>query len=192
MSLSGNRFRDRSAESSSASRIQYCGKVAKLADLPAVQRAAGREGEHRAAGELRADFRGEPAQLAEGTVFRLPDGRDRPAQPGQAGRGRAGVPPGRLALAGGRRAVPIVLAASGPQMLELAGASGDGVLVSAGASVQFVRWCLAHVVRGGDSPVTVHLDGGELTVDVDESLHVDLTGWAGPLHPGQPLAHPYA
>ena len=39
---------------------------------------------------------------------------------------------------------------------------------------------VAHVLRGGDSPVTVHLDGGELTVDVDESLHVDLTGWAVP------------
>ena len=33
---------------------------------------------------------------------------------------------------------------------------------------------VAHVLRGGDSPVTVELDGGELEVDVDESLHVDL------------------
>jgi diaminopimelate epimerase len=41
---------------------------------------------------------------------------------------------------------------------------------------------VAHVIRGGDSPVTVHLDGGELTVDVDESLHVDLTGWAKPIY----------
>jgi diaminopimelate epimerase len=41
---------------------------------------------------------------------------------------------------------------------------------------------VAHVLRGGDSPVTVHLDGGELTVDVDESLHVDLTGWAVPIY----------
>ena len=39
---------------------------------------------------------------------------------------------------------------------------------------------VAHVLRGGDSPVTVELDGGELTVDVDESLHVDLEGWAVP------------
>jgi 5,10-methylenetetrahydromethanopterin reductase len=52
------------------------------------------------------------------------------------------------ALASGARRVPIVLAASGPQMLELAGALGDGVLVSAGASVEFVRWCLEHVERG--------------------------------------------
>jgi diaminopimelate epimerase len=41
---------------------------------------------------------------------------------------------------------------------------------------------VAHVLRGGDSPVTVHLDGGELEVDVDDSLHVDLTGWAVPVY----------
>jgi diaminopimelate epimerase len=40
---------------------------------------------------------------------------------------------------------------------------------------------IAHVLRGGDSPVTVHLDGGELTVDVGEDLHVDLAGWAVPV-----------
>jgi diaminopimelate epimerase len=47
---------------------------------------------------------------------------------------------------------------------------------------------VAHVIRGGDSPVTVDLDGGELTVDVDESLHVDLTGWAVPIFKGELLA----
>lgn len=51
-------------------------------------------------------------------------------------------------LAAGARPVPIVLAASGPQMLALAGAAADGVLVSAGTSVEFVRWCLDHVARG--------------------------------------------
>ncbi|MFT4034380.1 MAG: diaminopimelate epimerase [Patulibacter sp.] len=40
---------------------------------------------------------------------------------------------------------------------------------------------VAHVARGGDSPVTVELDGGELVVAVDESLHVDLAGWAVPV-----------
>jgi diaminopimelate epimerase len=44
---------------------------------------------------------------------------------------------------------------------------------------------VAHVLRGGDSPVTVRLDGGELEVDVDESLHVDLTGWAVPVCRGE-------
>jgi len=44
---------------------------------------------------------------------------------------------------------------------------------------------IAHVLRGGDSPVTVVLDGGELVVDVDESLHVDLSGWAVPVFAGE-------
>jgi diaminopimelate epimerase len=54
-------------------------------------------------------------------------------------------------------------------------ASGTG---ASGAAV-------AHVLRGGDSPVSVHLDGGELIVDVDEALHVDLTGWARPIYRGE-------
>jgi diaminopimelate epimerase len=47
---------------------------------------------------------------------------------------------------------------------------------------------LAHVLRGGDSPVTVQLDGGELVVDVEEDLHVDLTGWAVPVFRGETAA----
>jgi len=46
---------------------------------------------------------------------------------------------------------------------------------------------IAHVLRGGDSPVTVELDGGELVVDVGEDLHVDLTGWAVPVFAGELL-----
>ncbi|MCW2967780.1 MAG: dapF [Solirubrobacteraceae bacterium] len=58
-------------------------------------------------------------------------------------------------------------------------ASGTG---SIGAAV-------AHVLRGGESPVTVRLDGGELTVDVGEDLHIDLTGWAEPVFAGEwPIA----
>lgn len=53
--------------------------------------------------------------------------------------------------------------------------SGTG---ATGAAVSFV-------LRGGDSPVTVELDGGELTVDVEEDLHVDLTGWAVPVYAGE-------
>jgi diaminopimelate epimerase len=49
---------------------------------------------------------------------------------------------------------------------------------------------VAHMLRGGDSPVTVVLDGGELEVDVDESLHVDLTGWAVPVFAGELIAPP--
>jgi diaminopimelate epimerase len=44
---------------------------------------------------------------------------------------------------------------------------------------------LAHVLRGGDSPVTVRLDGGELEVAVDEALQVELTGWAVPVYRGE-------
>ena len=44
---------------------------------------------------------------------------------------------------------------------------------------------LAHVLRGGDSPVTVALDGGELVVEIEEDLHVDLTGWAVPVFSGE-------
>jgi diaminopimelate epimerase len=44
---------------------------------------------------------------------------------------------------------------------------------------------IAYALRGGDSPVTVVLDGGELEVDVGEDLHVDLTGWAVPVFAGE-------
>ena len=53
-------------------------------------------------------------------------------------------------------------------------ASGTG---ATGAAV-------AHVLAGGDSPVTVVLDGGELEVEVDEDLHVNLSGWAVPVFTG--------
>jgi 5,10-methylenetetrahydromethanopterin reductase len=51
-------------------------------------------------------------------------------------------------LAGAPCAIPIVLAASGPRMLELAGAAADGVLLSSAASVPFVCRCLDTVARG--------------------------------------------
>ncbi len=46
--------------------------------------------------------------------------------------------------------IPIVLAASGPKMLELAGSHADGVIISGATSAPFVRWCLDHVDRGAD------------------------------------------
>jgi diaminopimelate epimerase len=49
---------------------------------------------------------------------------------------------------------------------------------------------IAHVLDGGDSPVTVRLDGGELEVDVGADLHVDLTGWAVPVFAGEWPAPP--
>ncbi len=53
-------------------------------------------------------------------------------------------------------------------------ASGTG---ASGAAV-------AYVLDGGTSPVTVTLDGGELTVEVSDELHINLTGWAVPLFRG--------
>ena len=50
-------------------------------------------------------------------------------------------------------------------------ASGTGAI---GAAV-------AYVLKGGESPVTVVLDGGELEVEVGEDLHINLTGWAVPV-----------
>jgi diaminopimelate epimerase len=41
------------------------------------------------------------------------------------------------------------------------------------------------VLDGGDSPVTVVLDGGELEVEVGEDLHVILSGWAVPVFSGE-------
>jgi diaminopimelate epimerase len=60
---------------------------------------------------------------------------------------------------------------------------GVGETLSSGTGASGAA--VAHVLRGGDAPVTVHLDGGELEVDVDESLHVDLTGWAVPIYRGE-------
>jgi diaminopimelate epimerase len=44
---------------------------------------------------------------------------------------------------------------------------------------------IAHVLRGGESPVTVELDGGELVVAVEESMLFTLTGWAVPVYSGE-------
>jgi 5,10-methylenetetrahydromethanopterin reductase len=51
-------------------------------------------------------------------------------------------------LASGKRDIPIMLAASGPKMLELAGAEADGVLISAATSPAFIAWALGHVAAG--------------------------------------------
>jgi 5,10-methylenetetrahydromethanopterin reductase len=45
-------------------------------------------------------------------------------------------------LASAPCSIPIVLAASGPRMLALAGAAADGVLISSATSTAFVRCCL--------------------------------------------------
>jgi diaminopimelate epimerase len=44
---------------------------------------------------------------------------------------------------------------------------------------------VAFVLQGGRSPVTVQLDGGELTVGIAEDLRIDLTGWAVQIYRGE-------
>jgi diaminopimelate epimerase len=53
---------------------------------------------------------------------------------------------------------------------------GVGETMSSGTGASGAA--VAYVLRGGESPVTVHLDGGDLEVEVGEDLHVTLTGWA--------------
>jgi len=60
---------------------------------------------------------------------------------------------------------------------------GVGETLSSGTGASGAA--VAHVLRGGDSPVTVRLDGGELGVEVGEDLHVNLTGWAVPVYRGE-------
>jgi len=76
-------------------------------------------------------------------------------------------------LAVGARSVPLILAASGAKMLELAGAAADGVLLSAGTSVEFVTRSIERVHRGAKGrPVRIH---GVVyaAVDRDERLAHD-------------------
>jgi diaminopimelate epimerase len=59
---------------------------------------------------------------------------------------------------------------------------GVGETLSSGTGASGAA--IAYVLRGGDAPVTVTLDGGELEVEVGEDLHVNLTGWAVPVFRG--------
>ena len=51
-------------------------------------------------------------------------------------------------LSSGKHDIPILVAASGPKMLEVAGAEADGVLISAATSPAFINWALRHVAAG--------------------------------------------
>jgi diaminopimelate epimerase len=59
---------------------------------------------------------------------------------------------------------------------------GVGETMSSGTGASGAA--VAYALRGGDSPVTVRLDGGELRVDVEEDLHVNLSGPAVPVYRG--------
>ncbi len=60
---------------------------------------------------------------------------------------------------------------------------GVGETMSSGTGASGAA--VAAVLKGADSPVTVHLDGGDLEVEVGEDLHVNLTGWAVPVYQGE-------
>jgi diaminopimelate epimerase len=60
---------------------------------------------------------------------------------------------------------------------------GVGETMSSGTGASGAA--VAAVLRGLEGPITVHLDGGDLEVDVGEDLHVDLTGWAVPVYRGE-------
>ena len=59
---------------------------------------------------------------------------------------------------------------------------GVGETMSSGTGASGAA--VAAVMRGAESPVTVHLDGGDLEVEVGEDLHVNLSGWAVPVYSG--------
>jgi diaminopimelate epimerase len=59
---------------------------------------------------------------------------------------------------------------------------GVGTTLSSGTGAAGAA--LAAVLRGADSPLTVHLDGGDLDVEVGEDLRVSLTGPAVPVYEG--------
>ncbi|MGH2919348.1 MAG: diaminopimelate epimerase [Solirubrobacteraceae bacterium] len=60
---------------------------------------------------------------------------------------------------------------------------GVGETMSSGTGASGAA--VAYVLRGGDSPVTVRLDGGDLVVEVEDDLHLNLTGWAVPVYRGE-------
>jgi diaminopimelate epimerase len=59
---------------------------------------------------------------------------------------------------------------------------GVGETLSSGTGASGAA--VAAVLRGAESPVTVHLDGGDLVVAVSADLDVELTGWARPVYSG--------
>ena len=59
---------------------------------------------------------------------------------------------------------------------------GVGETLSSGTGASGAA--VAHHLAGGPRRIVVHLDGGELTVEVGEDLHVTLTGWAVPVCAG--------
>lgn len=60
---------------------------------------------------------------------------------------------------------------------------GVGETLSSGTGASGAA--VAAFLDGAPSPITVELDGGELTVEIDEDLEVTLTGWAEAIMAGE-------
>jgi diaminopimelate epimerase len=60
---------------------------------------------------------------------------------------------------------------------------GVGETLSSGTGASGAA--VAAILRGAPSPITVRMDGGELTVDVSNELDVTLTGTASPVYRGE-------
>jgi diaminopimelate epimerase len=97
--------------------------------------------------------------------------------------GAVGPPIERNALFPNRTNVSFYAAEAGDRVRARIFERGVGETLSSGTGA--CGAAVAHVLRGGDSPLTVRLDGGELEVEVEEDLHVTLTGWAVPVYRGE-------
>lgn len=60
---------------------------------------------------------------------------------------------------------------------------GVGETLSSGTGA--IGAAVAACLRGAASPVTVELDGGQLTVEIGPGLEITLTGWAKPVFTGE-------
>lgn len=60
---------------------------------------------------------------------------------------------------------------------------GVGETLSSGTGASGAA--VAALLDGAESPLTVELDGGELTVEIDDELKVTLSGWAEPVFSGE-------
>jgi 5,10-methylenetetrahydromethanopterin reductase len=74
-----------------------------------------------------------------------------------------------------RSDIPIHIAASGPRMLELAGAIADGVILLVGLFPDAIAWALEHVDRGAsgagrERPLVTVFAYGRIAEDEDEAL----------------------
>ena len=91
--------------------------------------------------------------------------------------------PGRLAFAAGR-SIPVLMAASGPRAIELAGEVADGVLLLVGLNRGIVEAALAHLERGARR-------GGRRVEDL-EVVWAARTGTAATTEEARRLARPIA